>query len=280
MKKIIISLLFLLTIEARSEVLSYAIMGDAGVWNHSTYLLQQSIKAGKIKHLILPGDNLYAGKYEDVWGHWKGFRANIVAIGNHASSYAEEIKYFHLPGEYYKFKPHSDVVFFILNSDNESNVRQQAAWLKKSLEYAKEKTIFVVFHHPPYTISRRHKWREKEAFHRLIRPILFNNRKKLDAVIVGHDHQASLIMLNDLPLIVSGAAFEFFPAEQLDYVSSDRVRVRTAWRYKGGPHWVRLDINTTTNEVWLNYVRAKPMKVVCSVNLSKKKIRMKNNCRM
>lgn len=270
-------LISFLALPAQAEVFSYGVLGDAGVWNQKTRDIRQSMKAGHISSLILSGDNLYFGDYEDVWSHWDQFDFDVVAIGNHTAGYRDEVQYFNTGGEFYLFSPHPDIAFVVLNSDNQDSVEEQKEWLETTLQTLDHKFVLVVFHHPPYTVSHRHSWQEKEAFHLMVRPILLAYKHKISTLIVGHDHIASLTMIDSLPMIVSGASFETFRAPWVNY-HSGATNIRTAWMYNGQPHWVRLDLNTKTEELWVNFVQANPSKVTCSALLRRNEVHLKSNC--
>ena len=130
-----------------------AVMGDAGLTGPDLDNLRSSIASEKINSLILPGDNLYFGRYNWTWDQWKqqGFNFDVVAIGNHHGGYDKEISYFKMPGEYFAVVKNK-ARFLVLNSDNQDNVDQQISWLRNELANATEKLIFLVFHH--HHISR------------------------------------------------------------------------------------------------------------------------------
>jgi 3',5'-cyclic AMP phosphodiesterase CpdA len=156
-------------------------------------------------------------------------------------------------------------------------VTQQAAWLDDQLSKAQEKFIFVVFHHPPYTISNRHRWEERRDFHLRIRPLLVKYAEKITSLVVGHDHLASMIMLNNTPMIVSGATWETQTPSYLDYKEGP-VHIKTVWNYRGHVHWVRLDILPATHEVWVNFVNAQTRTVSCSIRIAPKPLLKRPNC--
>jgi hypothetical protein len=259
--------------------LSFAIIGDAGEWNASAAAVQKSIAAGQVSNLILPGDNLYHPEYSysQVWSHWsqRGFRFSIVALGNHYKTYASEMEYFRMPGEYYA-RTDGAVRFVVLNSDNVKTADEQARFLEQQLTRAREPLLFVVYHHPSYTINK-HRWEEKREFQLRIRPLLKKYHHRITALIVGHDHIASLIELGDIPMIVSGAVFESLPASPVDYVE-DGVRVRTRWLFRGGYYWTRLDVDGTTGDVWVNYVNSDRNQVACSVRIAPRPMLARPNC--
>jgi hypothetical protein len=86
-----------------SEELKFAVIGDAGRWNSNTQMILNSINHFETKRLIMPGDNLYTGTYEQQWGVWKkaGFTFDVIAIGNHNDGYANEVKFFGMPAEFF-----------------------------------------------------------------------------------------------------------------------------------------------------------------------------------
>ena len=261
---------------------SFAIIGDAGVWNRSAQKVRNSILKSSIRSLVIPGDNLYdeSENYASVWKHWsgKGFKFDVVAIGNHNNGYQNEMNYFAMPSENYSKKVGS-TRFIVLNSDNQNNLSSVKGWLDKTLKEVSEKTIFIVMHHPPVDITRRHVWTDKEQFHRVIFPIIQKYRHKLTALIVGHDHIASLHTIDGLPMIVSGAVFQPIPTVPFNYVSQERgLFVQTRWLFQKAAYWVRLDVDPANGNVWVNYVNVDDDRVDCSALISGKRLLLKTNC--
>lgn len=263
-----------------ASIETYGIVGDAGLWTPLTKVQRDSLLNDKVMKLVLLGDLLYNPKssYNDVWSPWitKGFEFPVVALGNHHSTYAEEISFFKMPSEYYSYSTGVSR-FIVMNSDNEKTINEQVRWFEKEINQAKEEFIFLVYHHPPYTITDHHGWQDKKNFQLQMRPLLQKYRNRLTALMVGHDHIAALYMLNTLPMIVSGASFENFPAQLRDYQEGD-VRVKGEWTYKSNPHWARLDVIPDTHEVWLSFVDAKNRTVGCSVRLAPGPILKRPNC--
>lgn len=259
--------------------LSFAIIGDAGEWNSHAAAVQKSIAAGNIQNLILPGDNLYdpSASYSEIWGHWsqRGFRFSVVALGNHYKSYKSEMEYFRMPHEYYA-RTDGAVRFVVLNSDNPKTADEQARFLEAQLSRSREPLVFVVYHHPSFTVGK-HTWDEKRDFQLRIRPLLKKYHQRITGLLVGHDHIASLVEVGDIPMVVSGAVFESLPASPVNYVE-DGFRVRTRWLFRGGYYWTRLDINGTTGEVWVNYVNSHRNEVACSVRIAPRPMEMRPNC--
>ena len=276
-------LIYLISFSCFAKVLTFAVIGDAGYKNRHSEKVRYSIKKSKIKKLILPGDNLYDLNftYDEVWGDWLGddFDFSVVALGNHYLSFEEEMNFFDMPGEYFK-KKINGVNFIVLNSENRLNVEEQSNFLKDELDKISEKEqTFIVFHHPPATISYRHGWEERKEFHEELRKTLTTNHHKIDAILVGHDHQASLFLYGKIPVIVSGAIFEYFPARRVN-TTINNLRVKTVWAFDSGYFWTRLDIDTKKKVTWINFIDAYKDKVMCSIRVSKKsRMIIRNNCK-
>lgn len=261
----------------------FGVFGDAGVRTPDTDRVRRSLKKDEVTQLILAGDNLYDldQSYDEVWGGWRneGFTFPVVALGNHLRSYEEETRYFGLPGEFYSRRI-PGARFIVLNSDNERNVPQQLDFLDRELEAAAgpgNGFVFLVFHHPTFSVSERHGWKEKEAFQLGVRAALRKHSSKITAVIVGHDHIASLLDVDGIPLIVSGATFEQLPSAPRAYVDSG-FRVETKWLYRGGSHWMRLDVDPAKDQAWINFVRADTGDVSCSAKISARPMKLNDNC--
>lgn len=266
MKKIILSFIALtfLSLTLSAEQMRFAVLGDAGRWNSNTKLLQSSIIKFDTKRLIMPGDNLYFGTYEQHWSPWTkaGFSYDVVAIGNHTAGYAKEIKFFNMPSEYFtKTYFNGEVQFIVLNSDNTKNVAAQMAWLEQNLKSSTAKQIFVVYHHPSLTIGG-HKWTEKKEFQISIRKILKAYRSKITAVMVGHDHVAGLINFDSLPVIISGSTQS--PEDSGGPVNNvqEGITVKSEIYLHKQPYWVQ-HVTSGKNVSEFNFIRAKDNKVIC-----------------
>lgn len=279
---VLLSLSLIIAANSRAEVRTYGIISDAGVWNENSRKVHASMLKSGVFPLIMAGDNLYDTRlrYGDVWDHWKksGFEFLITALGNHHRSYGEEMEYFGMPSEYFS-KVDGSSRFIVLNSDNMRNVDAQIDWFKHELAQAQEQFVFVVFHHSPYTITLFHHWREKEKFQRAVRPLLQQYSGKITALIVGHDHIATLLELGDhgLPMVVSGSVFDERKTIPLNY-RDDGVRVKTRWLFPGGFYWTRMDVNTEESTVWLNFVRSEPDQVSCSARIYPRPMLLRPNC--
>lgn len=267
---------------AHATTYTFGVLGDAGVWNSTTRNVRASLIHSKVSELILPGDNIYETSltYHQIWNHWAhaGFHFPLVAIGNHHRSYHEEMEYFKMPSEFYA-KVIGPARFIVLNSDNVQTSQEQANFLEAQLQEAQELFVFIVFHHPPFSL--RHSWEERKSFHLATRPVLNKFTKKITSILVGHDHIASLVEFNSIPVIVSGAVWESFKIPGINYEQGD-IRAKTLWTSKGQFFWTRLDINAERKEVWINFVEVlgQKSKVRCSTKIFPRPILVKDNCHL
>ena len=56
-------------------------------------------------------------------------------------------------------------------------------------------------------------------------PIILKHQQKIAGIIVGHDHLASFIRWEKIPVIVSGAVFQSIPARGVNYqIRNESVR--------------------------------------------------------
>ncbi len=256
----------------------YAIVGDAGLVNDDHSLVRRSVKKAGVSALILPGDNLYETKqgYASIWNSWKerGFTFDVVAIGNHSAGYREEIRYFGMPDEAYS-RVKGPARFIVLNSDNEKTVAAQLRFLNHELETAREPYVFIVYHHPTFTVSDRHNWYERKEFQLGLRRTLAERANRVTALIVGHDHIASLVSVSGVPMIVSGAVHESLPTQPRDYAEGP-FKVETVWLFRNEAHWARLDVRS--DEVRVSFVHAASDQVVCAARIAPRPIRPHENC--
>lgn len=257
----------------------YAIIGDAGKTNSNSKIVRESILHHGLSQLILPGDNLYSGTYQNVWAPWKsaGMTFDVVAIGNHNDGYNNEIAFFQMPGEYFTKVIHG-ARFIVLNSDNDNSGVEQATWLGQQLSQAHESLIFLVYHHPTYTTSSFHSWQEKTQFQTALRPILWKFRSKITALFVGHDHLATILHFNDLPVIISGAVQEVRKDTPVNNVQ-DGVKVQTAWYFDSTPHWAKLQWDAQAGTAEVQFIRAKDDIVTCTAILrTAQKAQLQSDC--
>jgi len=273
MLRLIIGFWALLTFpHAFALVATFGILGDAGhAPKAETRAVQASMQRAGVSHLILPGDNLYGtSTYAAVWGPWKaaGFSFDLVAAGNHTGGYAQEMRFFGMPGEYYSQTLVGGAArFIVLNSDNTRNIQQQMTFLEHELSIAREPFVFLVYHHPTYTLSGYHAWTEKREFQLALREKLRRYRSKITALIVGHDHLAMLAHFGDLPVVLAGAPVATRTDRGLNYTDPDGTRIATSWFFDGNKNWSRLTIDSQTSRAQVDFVRVLDGTVLCSVQL-------------
>lgn len=259
--------------------IEYGIVGDAGRTTDNAALVRQSLVKEGVFELIMPGDNLYSSTYDKVWAPWikSGFKFNTVAIGNHNLGYANEVRFFKMPGEYYT-KVQDKMRLIVLNSDNSKTVKEQMAFLEKTLKDSTEDLIFLMYHHPSYTVSTDHTWDEKKEFQNSIRPLLKKYRNKLTAILVGHDHLASLIQFGDLPVVLSGAVQNIRIDKPINY-NENGINIKTLWYFDHTPHWVKMTL-ASSNSVQVDFIKAQNNKVGCTALLiTGKPAQLQSNCK-
>ncbi len=257
--------------EGREEsLLKFGLVGDSGIKHLNSEPLRKSLKRLNATRLIIPGDNLYdlSESYASIWDPWKkeGFDFSVVALGNHTLSYTVEMDYFGMPNEYFA-RAVGSALFLILNSDNEANAHEQASWLRTQLQATRAPFVFVVFHHPPFTVTDFHPWREKEAFHLAVRPVLLEFGSKISSLIVGHDHVTGLFEMNGIKVIVAGAGTQTRPTEIVDPQIDDAVVTRIAL-FHDRATWARLDVDPSLKEARLHFVDLQKEQVVSTVLLT------------
>jgi predicted phosphodiesterase len=252
--------------------LSYGIVGDMGRWNANAELVRDSMVRMNTKNLIMPGDNLYKESqgYTDVWSPWssKGFVFSYTAIGNHHSSYEDEVAFFKMPGEYFaSVDQEKDIRFIVLNSDNEDNVEKQMAFLREQLSTSKNKFNFIMYHHPSFTVSDHHKWEERRKFQKTIRDIVKKNKNVISGLIWGHDHLAATFDFEGVPVFLSGSA----ESPRLGIVQPENLgfQFEDVWlATPGQPYWLQLEaLAGDRNGLVFKYIRARDDHVMCTMKL-------------
>ncbi|MEZ0391041.1 MAG: metallophosphoesterase [Pseudobdellovibrionaceae bacterium] len=267
---------FGLFVQASSRM---AIMGDAGLWGPPLDHLRRSLELANTRSVIMPGDNLYFGSYSVTWDIWKktGFSFDVVALGNHNKGYPTEMLYFNMPGEYFSVVKNG-ARFFVLNSDNTNNEEQQFAWLEQEFSKATEKLIFIVYHHPTFTVSEKHKWTEKKDFQLRMREFLKVHAGKITALIIGHDHISTLVDFGSVPAILAGAGREVRSAQPVSYIE-DGFAVETRFLDDRTQHWAQLEISEDASEAWVHWIRVSDQSNVCSAHLVAGRMRLDAKCR-
>jgi len=259
----------------------YAVIGDAGEWTYETETTLKSILQDGTKKLILPGDNLYVGTYASQWQEWlkHDFKFVATAIGNHNGGYKEEMKFFGMPSEYYTTLLNERTRVIVLNSDNTKTSKVQAEFLDTTLAEAEEGFIFLVYHHPTYSVSHLHDWTEKKSFQLAIRPILKKHRAKITALLLGHDHLAMMGHFDDLPFFVSGAVHEARNDRPVNNIQQG-VQVSTDWYFDLKPHWLKLDIDKGEDEAKLTFIRSSDSRTGCVATIvTGQRAKLSDECR-
>ncbi len=275
----LLSFLLVCFVGSSSFAEGMAIMGDAGRAGAELNKLKASIEKEKITSIIMPGDNLYAGTYESVWDNWKqsGFKFDVTAIGNHNSGYAKEANYFGMPSEYYSVVKQG-ARFIILNSDNAANVTEQFTWLKKEFAAATEQLIFLVYHHPTFTISKSHTWGEKKSFQLQMRDFLKANHPRITALLLGHDHMSEFVNFGPVPVVIAGSGREVRNEGPVSYTEND-FKIETRFLAPQTAHWGLLEILPGAQEAVIHFVRVSDQKRSCTARFRNSDMILEGECR-
>lgn len=260
------------------QVTRMALMGDAGRAGSSLNLLKQSLLKEQIFSVVMPGDNLYSGTYAQVWDSWKeaGFQFDVVAIGNHNSSYKEEMSYFSMPGEYHVVE-RPGARFLVLNSDNVQNVPEQMTWLEGQIETPWDGLTFLVYHHPTFTISPDHTWGERKKFQSALRGFFKKHAAKIHGIILGHDHISSFLHFGSIPVIVAGGGREVRSADPVSY-QQDGFIVETAYLAPRKAHWALMEIIEDTREALVHFVNVSTQERPCTARIGLAGMSLEGQC--
>lgn len=257
---------------------SIAIVGDAGEASRELNALKKSIQKENITSLALPGDNLYSGNYSNVWDSWKtsGLKFEIVAIGNHNGGYQNEVNYFNMPNEYYSVLKNG-ARFIVLNSDNTTNVTEQFNWFKAEMARATENLIFVIYHHPTFTISQSHTWQEKKEFQLQMRQYLKQNPNRITALLLGHDHMSEFLEFGQTPVVIAGSGREVRNEGAVSFVE-DGFNIETKYLAPRTQHWGLLQISPNAKEAVITFIRVSDQKRACSARFAHSKMTIEGEC--
>lgn len=263
-----------------ADSLNLGLVGDAGVTNPIINKMRLSLKAHGVNQIILLGDNLYNNKqtYEEVWDPWKdeNFDFFAVAIGNHNKTIESEMAYFGLAEDHYSFFK-SGARFIVLDSENSSNISQQIQFADTVLTQSRSTQIYIILHHPYVSASRTHYWQERSAFQKKFRSLVAKHHQKITAVLSGHDHLASFLDVDGVPLVISGASHESRLPEQS--VPKDSVfNVTKKWEYKGGKYWTQLAIADQGLTAWIRYVPFDGASETCEIRIYPKPYQLGPDC--
>ena len=280
MKTLLLAILFQVSF-INAFAASYGVIGDAGHWNNNSKGVRDSMISYGVKDLVMPGDNIYDTSldYDIVWGPWieKGFKFSVVALGNHYLDIPMEMEFFNMPAKFF-YKDFDDTRFIVLDSETMDVLGQQKSFLEDALSSSDKNFNIIVYHHPMASISYRHGWRERESFHLTMRPVLKKWSKKINLIINGHDHIASLFTYDELPVLVSGAVFESISAPAFSYQQEDGGYVLTRWVNNEGYYWVKLDTDISKDLIELTFVRSDVGQESCKVILRSHKVIRHQSC--
>lgn len=269
-------LFIFLSVQANAQsgnIERFIFLADGGkITNESQIVFKSVVKSG-VKDIVMAGDNLYSSSnpndYGKVWGSWlqAGLRFPVVAIGNHNAGYNNEMKFFGMPTEFYsRILGNNLARFIVLNSDNPNNVPAQMKFLEQEFQASTEPFLFLVYHHPTFTMSSDHNWEEKKSFQLSLRPLLKKYRSKLTAVLIGHDHLAAYAEWDGLPVILSGAVQSIRQDHPVNNTQNG-VRVETKWYFDGTPFWTLFSFPAHRQGVVVDYIKASEHLAKCSVML-------------
>lgn len=173
---------------------------------------------GDIKKLAKSNfENPYKGLIDDQ----VKFVAAIGDHDDHKGHQYDEMAYFHMPGEYYKYSE-GPVDFFILNTTRFIRSPEQQAWLNKALSESHARWKIVAAHHPVYS-SGRH-GHQTPKLRKVLEPILVRNHA--DLYLAGHDHDYERFNpIQGVNYIVSGGGGSFlYDFRQIDLHSLVRIK--------------------------------------------------------
>lgn len=200
---------------------SFVVFGDSRTDVGSHRRLVERVRREVPDFIIATGDMVDDGSHENEWQLFFDIersllRENVIfpCLGNHdrqgRGRTADNFrKYFSLPENspdperYYAFT-YANSRFLVLDSNAYSfALTDQTAWIEQQLQEARldpeVRHIFVVMHHPPYSISL-HGGREelRDAWTPLF------ERYQVAAVFSGHDHCYERAERNGIRYVVSG----------------------------------------------------------------------------
>lgn len=256
-----------------------AIIGDAGLVGPELNALKDSIERTPVRSLILTGDNNYLGSYRGIWEQWKRskFKFEVVAIGNHHDGYSKEISYFGMPGEFYTVV-RGGARFIVLNSDNESNLESQMSFLDQELSQAQESLVFLVYHHPTYTVGSDDNWKQREKFQLQMRPRLLKYKDRISGILLGHAHISAILKYGEIPAIVAGSGREVLRASAVNYVE-DSLSIRTQYLAPRDKHWAQLRIAADAKSAVIDFIRVSDNYPVCSVQIYRGGLQLFGACK-
>ncbi|MBF0362789.1 MAG: hypothetical protein HQK49_17350 [Oligoflexia bacterium] len=160
----------------------------------------------------------------------------------------------------------------------------------KQLEDATEKIILITFHHPPADVGPKHSWKERKEFMLKLVPVLKKFKNKISSILVGHEHVATFVDFDGIPLFVSPSSVKPRTGKYYnEFIPELGVNVVSKWVYNDNKnrYWLKTDIDTDNDSLIFNYINIQNNISECSVlikansRISSKENRylLQNNCR-
>ncbi len=182
-------------LHARSDAVTFAVIGDSGTGDRVQYELARQMAAARDRadfdFVLMLGDNIYGGQsatdfvqkferpYQPLLDRGVRFYA---ALGNHDHGSNRFYPAFNMHGQRYYTFADRNVRFVVLDSDMLDPAQQ--TWLAATLERADEPWKICYFHHPLYSDGRRHG--SQVDLRVALEPIFM--RFGVNVVFSGHDH--------------------------------------------------------------------------------------------
>ena len=141
-----------------------------------------------------------------------------------------------------------------------------------------EKLVFLVYHHPTYSVTNKHSWTEKKEFQLHMREFLKKNSSRITALFLGHDHMSQFLMFGSVPVVIAGAGREV-RNEAPVYFSENSVKIETKYLAPGQPHWGLLEISAGAAEAIITFVRVKDQKRSCTARFRNSEMILEGECR-
>jgi 3',5'-cyclic AMP phosphodiesterase CpdA len=224
------------------DLLTFAAIGDNGSGGRQAMAvaaqMAETYRRRPFELVSLLGDICYYGnledRFDDVFARPMKPLVDAgvsfeLAIGNHdtALGHSEaglaqieaELRLLGTPATYYK-TTHGPVDFFYLDSSVPGlfgpEARTQFEWLDDALGSAANQWKIVALHHPPYSSGRHGSTRGAKE---MLEPIL--NRRKVDLVLAGHDHDYERTHpVEGVTYVVSGGGCKTTPVGTSSFTAS------------------------------------------------------------
>ena len=157
---------------------------------------------------ILPDDRWYMC----LGNHDYGYHQTVQGLNNnsrHQVAYTKHSKKWYMPSRYYSFVK-GPVEFFYLDTNldrmSESAIQKQLKEMKHKLDKSKKKWKVVVGHHTWRSVAGH--GNAEPRFETFLQDLFKDTKPHL--YMCGHDHCKSLIVKDDITLVVSGTGGESY----------------------------------------------------------------------